>query len=803
MAKLLRRGAWFFLALVALVAGWSTYAVRGSLAQLDGDLQLVGLSAPASIQRDADGVATILAANSDDAMRALGYVHAQERFFEMVLLRRSAAGELSALFGPAALTRDRQVRVHRMRARMNAEIQRADSSERAAIDAYTEGVQQGLTALRNRPWAYWLLRQTPEQWRAEDTLLAAAAMAFDLHDASNRREYMLSRLDHYFPTDVMALLAADGSEFDAPMMGEPRAPITLPPGPRLPRPLDESEGHQPSEPTSPPMPVDTAVDGVSAGSNNFAVAGSLTADGRAILADDMHLGLRAPNIWFRARLRYPDARAVDGKVDVSGFSLPGVPGIVAGSNGHVAWGFTNSYGDWLDWVRITWRDREAGRYATQDGDQVVEVFDELIKVAGAADEHLMVRQTRWGPLLHEETNEDGSESALALMWTIHRSGSLNLGLLDLATAKDVDEAIAVGQRVGMPPQNLLVADSSGRVAWTIAGRIPQRLGECDPLRPLDPLAGCDWGTTWLDPAQAPSLVDPEDGRLWSANSRVADGDALRLIGAGSYDLGARQRQIRDALRARKIFSEGDMLGIQLDDRALFMQRWWQVLRDVVAKSEQPELKRMAQASMTWEGRASVDSVSYRLARGFRGMVIERIAGQLFADAKAGEGVRWQEPSLTQFEAFVWQLITERPDGWLDDTALGWETLLQSAATDLAKELETVGPLGQRTWGERNTARICHPLATALPGSLANVLCMPRDPLPGDSHMPRVQGPSFGASERMVVAPGHESEGIIHAPAGQSGHPFSPFWDTGYSAWADGRPTAFLPGEAKYRLALRP
>jgi penicillin amidase len=133
----------------------------------------------------------------------------------------------------------------------------------------------------------------------------------------------------------------------------------------------------------------------------------------------------------------------------------------------------------------------------------------------------------------------------------------------------------------------------------------------------------------------------------------------------------------------------------------------------------------------------------------------------------------------------------------------WEALLEDAAVQVRDDLSGHGPLEQRTWGERNTAKICHPLAGALPAMLKSSLCMPADQLAGGGDMPRVQAPSFGASERMVVSPGHEADGIIHMPGGQSGNPLSPFWGAGHEDWVHGRPTPFLPGKTEYTLTLKP
>ena len=152
---------------------------------------------------------------------------------------------------------------------------------------------------------------------------------------------------------------------------------------------------------------------------------------------------------------------------------------------------------------------------------------------------------------------------------------------------------------------------------------------------------------------------------------------------------------------------------------------------------------------------------------------------------------------------AWPLVTQRPQNLLPSQYADWDALFEESAAAVRDGLAPAGPLTERSWGEANTARICHPLAQALPGPLRQTLCMPADPLPGDSHMPRVQAPAMGASQRMVVAPGREAEGIIHQPGGQSGHPLSPFWGAGHDDWVHGRPTPFLPGDAVHTLTLRP
>ena len=215
------------------------------------------------------------------------------------------------------------------------------------------------------------------------------------------------------------------------------------------------------------------------------------------------------------------------------------------------------------------------------------------------------------------------------------------------------------------------------------------------------------------------------------------------------------------------------------------------------------MKAIAEAGKTWEGRAGVDSVSYRLVRAWRLAVHARIADGLTAPAQAALGDDFVMPDLPQLEGVVWPLLEQRPAHLLSRRYESWDALLEDAAKEVRDDLADQGPLAERRWGERNTARICHPLADALPAFLKPRLCMPGEALAGDGAMPRVQGPAFGASERMVVSPGHEADGIIHMPGGQSGHPMSPFWGAGHDDWGHGRPTPFLPGDAVHTLTLRP
>ncbi|VXB76454.1 Penicillin acylase [Luteimonas sp. 9C] len=843
------------LVVLLLAAGLFVWlSLRASLPTLDGDRSLTGLGAPATIERDAAGVVTITAANETDAMRALGFVHAQERYFEMDLMRRVPAGELSALFGARALDTDKRNRVHRMRARVEADLTAIAGDRMPQLQAYADGANAGLASLGARPWAYLLLRQTAQPWAPADSALTGFAMYFDLQDATNARELAMHRLRPALPRALFDLFAHDGSRWDAPLFGAARGDAVLPgaeavdlrtldvveikgarseasplasvratqveaspPASRLalmpfdPRTASLSSAARERGPGVPPASAD-----LSPGSNNFAVAGTLTADGRALVADDMHLGLRAPNIWFRARLRYPDPRAPGGQVDVTGFTLPGLPAVIVGSNTHVAWGFTNSYGDYLDWQRVVPCVDGAPAGCTP-----VARHEEPIGVAGSEAVTLVVEDSDWGPLVHR----DADGSALALRWTAHQPGALNFGLADFAHARDLDDALAIADRTATPTQNLVIGDRAGRIAWRLLGPIPMRDAGCDgravsvPLA-ADVAAGADRCAPWsITTSASPLLRSPETDRLWTANSRVVDGADFARLGDGGAALGIRAWQIREGLESRAQFKEADLLAIQLDDRALLLARWHALLDSIANEAgHDSALRALAAASRDWNGHASVDSVGYRLVRAWRLAVHARLADGLAAPARAALGDTFETPDPPNFEGVVWPLVEQRPAHLLprrfactaatqrgrctpvDD---GWQALFEDAARDARDSVAGDRPLAGRTWGERNTTAICHPLASALPLLGKRALCMPAEPLPGDGTVPRVQGPAFGASQRMVVAPGHEADGITHMPGGQSGHPLSPYWGAGHDDWAQGRASPFLPRATAHTLKLVP
>jgi penicillin amidase len=831
MRRLLRALALLFLVLLVAAAaavGWGRARLRGSLPQLDGERRVAGLTAPVEITRDRLGIPTVHARSRTDAARATGFLHAQDRFFQMDLARRRAAGELSALVGARALAVDRAIRLHRFRTVARRTVELLGAGDRALLDAYVAGVNAGLDALTDVPFEYLVLGQAPARWTPEDTVLVILSMFVTLQDLEGSYEATLATMHDVLPAPMAEFLAPAGSEWDTPLVG-PAFEVPPIPGPEVydlrtkrrnapPLPQDDDErpdfervrlhgprSHGDTEvflrslrhSATPWLVVDGAI-----GSNSFAVAGGLTDDGRALLANDMHLSIRVPNTWYRASLAWPDASAPGTLHRVIGVTLPGVPAVVVGSNTHVAWGFTNTYADWSDIVLLEVDPSRPTQYRTPDGWREFERHEELIEVAGQDPDRHDVLWTIWGPVLEP----DHRGRPRAYRWVAHAAERLAVSVAPMELAHTLEAAMDEANGVGAPGQNIVVADRTGRVGWSVYGSIPRRVG-VDGRLPTSWADGSRGWEGWLRDAEYPRVIDPPDGRIWTANARVIDGEMLARLGDGSYEIGSRARIIRDRLAARDRFAEGDLLDIQLDTRADFLARWRTLLLDTLSPDAVgADAGRAAFRDILergWSGHAAADSAAYRLTRAFRQLLSERVIAFVLAECYEADP-SFDYTTIRRRDAAIWRLVTEQPRHLLDPQYATWNEMLLDAVDDTVAQAmrDRRGTLRDRIWSEYNEVAFRHPLSAAIPFG-GWWLDMPRTPLPGDLYTPRVQWGAIGASERMVVSPGREAEGIMHMPTGQSGHPLSPFYANSHPAWLAGEPTPFLPGPAIHTLRLVP
>ena len=787
----LRWLAWLFALLLVLalaVTGWAWWRIRASLPPLDGAIAVAGLSAPVQVERDALGVPTITGATRADVARALGFLHAQDRFFQMDLLRRSGAGELSELFGPAALWVDRTHRLHQFRTTAGEALALMPANQRTILDAYTAGVNAGLAALPRSPWEYVLLRTTPQAWRAEDSLLVAYAMWFDLQDASGRLEISWEAMRNTLGQTAADFFAPRGNSWDAALDGSQFAEPALP-NLVLEAPAAATTAH-------------FAAEKVHVGSSSLAISGRHGRGGGAYVANDMHLNLNLPHIWYRAVLRWTDAAGTAHRS--VGVTLPGIPTQVVGSNGSIAWGYTNSYIDSMDVVTVEVESIAQAYYRTPHGFVEIEHRPEIIQVKGEDPVTLDTRWTEWGPIIGGPVNNRFQ----ALRWNAHDPESTNLATLDLEVATSVADAVTIAHRMGMPNQNIVIADRDGQIAWTVTGRIPKRVG-FDGRYPVSWAYGDRKWDGWLTDAETPVVLNPAEGLLWTANQRLVGGEAYAKFGDNGYDAGARGGQIRDDLRtlvaAGRPVAPADLLGIALDDRALFLTRWQEFLLATLsdeAVAQKPARGELREAVRHWNGRASTDSAAYLLVRSFRSQVARETFAPFIEPAKA------IVPDLDfrdfLYEDAVWRLTHAKPSKLLNPKFASWDELLLAAADGVIASADQAGKSPAKyTWGSFNQLRMRHPFSRVLPGIFSSFFDMPVQPLPGDADMPRLQGTSFGQSERLVVSPGREEEGLFHMPGGQSGNPLSPFYRAGHQSWVNGDPTPLLPGATVHTLTLRP
>jgi penicillin amidase len=390
-------------------------------------------------------------------------------------------------------------------------------------------------------------------------------------------------------------------------------------------------------------------------------------------------------------------------------------------------------------------------------------------------------------------------------WVAHHVEGNNLRLYALMTEPSLDGALKIASHAGMAHMNILVADTHGNAAWTIAGRIPRRTGFAG-TEPVEWGNGVGW-SGWLDTPEYPLLTTADHDYLWTANNRILDGDMLKKIGEGSsFALGVRARRIQQLLASTKTVNEAEMHNMQLDDVALLMKRWHGLITQIVAGMPDSEDKKiLANTLAQWNGRATADSAAYRVIRRFR----DEVAGDLMTEAlakvlKSDPKLRW-DMLAHNWELPLWQIVSKRPANMLPVGFASWDAYLQDALVRRVYEpykKRFNGALSKAVWGEANMSEIRHPLSKGIP-LLGSILDMPSGPMNGDSNVVLAQLMSFGPAMRLVVSPGHEQDGILTMPAGQAGNPLTPYFGKGHAEWRNGKAVPLLAGTPRYVLRLSP
>ena len=759
MFKVIKR----LLLIVVILALGGTAIVYGvltlSLPTLDGKGRSDAVTQPVKVARDTLGQAVITAATRHDAAYGLGYAHGQDRFFQMDLLRRNAAGELSELFGKAALALDKKMRFHQLRKRSQAILKTLPEADKQLLKSYAQGVNEGLAQVGYPSFEYLLTGAEQQPWQSEDSLLVIFSMYLDLQTATFERDQALIQIQQQYGAKMVEFLTQP-SQYQAALDGSVLTPYTQ---------------TIPQLPTQPLAAIKSITANLEVGSNNWAVTADLTNTQAAMLSDDMHLSMAVPVIWYRAQLNYTHNNQA---YQVTGVSLPGAPAIVVGSNNKIAWGFTNGYIDTADWIALT------------DSSKTWQV-NEVITLDNGYDEIYPLTLSEYGPVKYI------NNQPYALSWAAHQPYAVDMQLLQLEQAETVDDALNIASNVGIPVQNLMVVDSQGSAAWKHMGGIPARTVPSELA-----INESEYVATWQqNEVIRPFVKNPESGRLWTGNSRVVSAEDNARFGNGGYALGARAMQIRDRLFEKQQFNEGDFYQLQLDNQARFLTPWHSLLLEQL--KQQPEHNAdYINALDNWQQCACSTSVGYTLVKTYRDELINILFSSIEASLNQQDGtLSYVKRDL---EPAVWQLIKAQPASWVNPQFTNWEQQLQAAFEQTLAQLTAKfgNNIQNWQWGKVNELAIEHPFAKQIP-LLSKLLNMPTAPGFGDSYMPAVQKTSFGASQRFIAQPGYLESAILTVPGGQSGHPLSEFYRAGFDEYVEGKHTPLLPQAFMHQIEIVP
>lgn len=727
---------------------------------------VAGLGAPVEVWRDSLGVPYLWAGSEADLYRAMGYVHAQDRLWQMEIFRRIADGRMAEVFGASQLSTDRFLRTLGM-GRAAAEAERGlDAGTRALLQAYADGVNAWITGHSGPlPPEFLVLRFQPEPWTVRNSLAIDKVMAWDLADWNTGLD--LQRAADRVGPDHLRELRPAYPEWGPTTLGADAVWKRGPGAP--PRAAAAAAGV-----AVPEVPVAAAwlLDGVSAAraSNAWVIGGDRTRSGRPILANDTHLALRAPGVWYLAALH-------GGGVDVAGMTIPGMPMVVIGHTEKVAWGFSNAMVDDVDFFVEQVDSANPSRYRTRHGWAEFRVREEKIRVRGGRTVVHRVRSTAHGPVVSDVEKRAGSR-VLAMRWTAQDPSTEVQALRGMNRARDAAEFTAALAAFNNPHQNVVFADALGNIGYRLAGRVPVR-SSGDGLMPVPGWTGEGEWTRYLSFPEHPSVLNPAEGFLVTANNRQV-GPAYPHQIASRWADPYRAMRIRELLAGARGLTAADVARQQMDLQDLFARRY---LPHAVRAAELAGDSAAARLLRGWNGVASADS---RAASVFY-LWFEVLRARVGSDEYGKERPYFPDQALAA-------VLDQGGSAWVDDVNTPEvETLEQLSAQAMRRAVATAAG---RSWGEMVQTRMDHPLGAmslldrvlglnvgpfSAAGSHNTVAVSAFDP----RRVPFVS--AFGPSQRHVVDLGAvDTEGGFILPAGQSGIPTSSHYRDQTAMWREGR-----------------
>jgi penicillin G amidase len=828
LLRVILRGLLWVVALLSVAGGavvwWYVYR---PLPRLDGTGVVKGLQKEVAIERDRWGVPHIRANSLEDLAEAQGYVMAQDRLWQMDLLRRIARGQLSEILGPATVNFDKEFRTPQFWRAAERDLALTDAESRGVLEAYARGVNRFIEQHSNQlPLEFSLLRYKPAPWQATDTLVISGYMYRTLTNTWERkldRATVTARVGFERAKELYSVEAA----MDHVVIGDPNVPNDGSKGTRVQN--DDEDDDDDMEPDSvikasvgvsphaaapAEFPDLTSVLAASVrgyisdmdrevrrglGSNNWVVSGEHTATGKPLLANDTHLELWMPPIWYQVHLTAPGW-------NVKGFALPGAPLIVIGHNDRIAWGFTNNGADVQDLYVETFNPSSPDEYRVR-GDWVkAQTFDETIHVKGAADEHLKIVVTRHGPVVRRD-----GDKAYALRWTATQPGGLAGSYNWLGKARNWDEFRNLLKRVWGPAQNAVYADVQGNIGYVMAARVPMRKKGHNEVPVPGDTDDYEW-TGYIPFEQLPQALNPESGFIVTANARVV-GPGYKPYLTDRWEEPYRTARIDDLLRDKHDLRPADMLKVQTDTYS-YPHVFLADQLSAAAKTMQPKdprTKQLIDGLKDWNGLADVDSVEVsfldRTRRTTLLMILEPYLGNdtnLYA---------WRSTTFLQ------KVLTDRPAKWLPTGYKNYDELLVAAAdrgvAKLQEETHSAN-IEDWKWKRLDSLEMMHPLGRnpasplwSTQGLLRALLSISAKPQSGTAYSVRAATPHHGPAMRFVANLGNWDESIMLIHAGQSGQVGSSHYTDQFSYWYEGKPI-FAPfsdaAEANARrhtLTLKP
>jgi len=770
-----------FVVLVVVGCTASYWFITKSHPQIDGTLHVAGLKSKVEIVRDPLGIPHIYADNADDLFLAEGYVHAQDRLWQMEYNRRIGHGTLSDMFGAATIKEDRFLRTIGLDRAARADIVAMSDAERRPLQAYANGVNAFIdTHLDNLPLEFTILGIKPAPWEPVDTLVWGKVMAYDLganYDAELFRADLFDKIGEAKAKELLPPYPATG-------------PFTIPPEAKL-YGMNNSQFAIPGSPFisvgTPDLREIAAIDaslrlrGEGIGSNNWVIDGTKSATGKPILANDPHLGIQMPSIWYENGLHcVPQNDACP--YNVAGYTFPGVPGVVIGHNDRIAWGVTNVGPDVQDLYVEEINPQNPNQYKFNGKWEDMQVVEEPIKVKGVVSETLQVQITRHGPIMTPVLS--GVTKPLALQWTALRERSrLFESVLMLDRAQNWNEFRAALRLWDVPSQNFVFADVDGNIGYQMPGNIPIR-AKGDGTVPVPGTGEYEW-TGYVPFDELPFVYNPPTHFVATANQAVVPPTYKYLI-ATDWSAPYRKQRIDDLLKAKDKLSVDDIKAIQGD---VYSMPLAQLQKYVVAVQPDGFLQQRAMDQVkAWDGRLTTDTVGGTIVA----VTLEKLVGDVFG-AQLGSGNLLRDyVGAVDYNRRVALALLEQPNGawWGKD---GRDAMLKRSYAEAVDWLGSQfgdAPVDWR-WGRLHTATFGHPLGSvqpldrlfnagpvAVPGGVNTVFATSYDPSASSFEVDSV------SSMRMIVDLSNLANSLQIHTTGQAGQPLDKHYSDMVLLWRD-------------------